>query len=442
MFRFSRQISTFVLAAAMGLPAHAQSGPAEYPPASYTASQYVDSKGCVFVRAGIDGNVTWVPRMARNRTPVCGFQPSQVAGTTDVPASVDRGNVTIITAAAPETAAEPATSVAAPRPRILRPADRPVVAAPAPRPSVTGPTVRATAPTRVVRAPTAPVIEPRPRAAAASVAPQVATQTATPCTTLSPTGQRFITYGGTEGVRCGPQADYRPGAPELGVAPRVAAAPQAPVVVSGAVQTPSYDPQVPANAPRVFEVPRTQVQRQVTARAVTTATSPTARVMPRHVYENQLQQKGIEVPKGYRPVWTDDRLNPQRGTQTLKGKAQMEMVWTQTVPRRLVPVQVVPAQPQTARAHVSSRNATPQPSRAQPQQVARAGTYIQVGTFRTPANAQGVAQALAARGLPVRLRQHGTSQVVLTGPFATDRDLGNALTIARQAGFHDAFPRR
>lgn len=58
----------------------AQATPAELPPSSYAASQYVDSSGCVFVRAGHDGVVTWVPRLTRSREHLCGYQPS-LAGT-------------------------------------------------------------------------------------------------------------------------------------------------------------------------------------------------------------------------------------------------------------------------------------------------------------------------------------------------------------------------
>jgi len=41
-------------------------------------------------------------------------------------------------------------------------------------------------------------------------------------------------------------------------------------------------------------------------------------------------------PPGYERVWTDGRLNPYRGIRTVEGEAQMRMVWTDTVPRRLV----------------------------------------------------------------------------------------------------------
>lgn len=60
-------------------------GPAEYPPADFTASQYVDSRGCVYIRAGYAGTVEWVPRVNRARQLVCGHRPSLggTAATTD-----------------------------------------------------------------------------------------------------------------------------------------------------------------------------------------------------------------------------------------------------------------------------------------------------------------------------------------------------------------------
>jgi hypothetical protein len=50
--------------------------PAELPPAGYAGLQYVDTKGCMFVRAGADGEVLWVPRVSRNGKPDCDNPPS------------------------------------------------------------------------------------------------------------------------------------------------------------------------------------------------------------------------------------------------------------------------------------------------------------------------------------------------------------------------------
>ena len=52
------------------------SGPAELPPPGYAGQQYVDSRGCMFVRAGTEAEVLWVPRVSREGIPACGNPPS------------------------------------------------------------------------------------------------------------------------------------------------------------------------------------------------------------------------------------------------------------------------------------------------------------------------------------------------------------------------------
>ncbi|MFD1344286.1 SPOR domain-containing protein, partial [Litorisediminicola beolgyonensis] len=82
MFFLARlQLLGGVLAATLLLPAggEAQSSrdiPAEFPPASYEGRQYIDSRGCYYVRAGFDGAIDWVPRISRSRQHVCGGTPT------------------------------------------------------------------------------------------------------------------------------------------------------------------------------------------------------------------------------------------------------------------------------------------------------------------------------------------------------------------------------
>ena len=51
-------------------------GPSNLPPAGFDGQQFVDNRGCLFLRAGFGTTVTWVPRVDRGHRPLCGFPPT------------------------------------------------------------------------------------------------------------------------------------------------------------------------------------------------------------------------------------------------------------------------------------------------------------------------------------------------------------------------------
>lgn len=208
-------------------------GPAEFPPTSFTANQYVDSRGCVFVRAGIGGATEWVPRVSRSRDQLCGFQPSNVSGATSVPQRANVPNpldtqVAGIAPRAPAAASAPAPVVAAapvpvaqtPAPTAAPRANLPTSTTGAINPLTGRPVGAATA----VRAPVQ-TASPSPRvitAPAPTTQPRVLTQ-AQACVGLSGIQPNLVSQRTGQPINCGNST----------TAPRVAA------VTSPAVQTSS-----------------------------------------------------------------------------------------------------------------------------------------------------------------------------------------------------------
>ncbi len=469
--KFTRVIAFSLMATAMSaLCAQAQSlrnasPPAEFPSASFSGKQYVDSQGCIYIRAGIDGNVTWVPRVGRDRKQVCGYKPTVVAGgaASAKPRAQAPVEITLPTAARPAVTQPAASQTPKPLPAAVaqpmaKPRTAPVAVAPpgrAPVQAAAPAPVAVPAPITVRRVPPATtVMVPARRQAAPQAAPAIAPRKAPVragggCSNASAFSQQFINKGA--GVRCGPQAE--------------------PPITYG----------------RGWDRQSALMPRGERAHLAAAAVSPDTRVVPRHVYDRSRNTTTVSVPEGYKPVWSDDRLNPhraerslrpaqpraisvppqgylaatrgddrlntRRGLRTAQGDARTDQIWTRTVPRKLVPQptdrQIVivprnvaksPAEAERVALRLSTRSA-PVTSGA-PRVSAAPGRYVRVATYGSDQEARQVAQALARGGLPMRLgsvrRGQVTQRVVLAGPFADSTTAQAALRQARAAGFSGA----
>lgn len=419
-----------VLAAVSGASAQSLGGPAEMPPSSFKGSQYVDSRGCVYLRAGIGGRVNWVPRISRDRKALCG--PSRAASAR----------------AAAQAEAAPAAA-----PVMQRAA--PPAAERVGRPMETIASVRRTAPP--------PRMAPA-RQVQTSVKPPAVQPNATPrtrgCPASSPYGARVKLSDGRRSLICSSEANFNvqsalaslrlrgavPAPAPNGVSRNVP-----PVLTSGAFgssdgYTPrrpavsrSYAPQTGGSVHRSASIaPQGRYDGYTPRRSVGSSASQTYATGQASATGGgyAAPEPAITVPKGYKKAWEDDRLNPNRGKGTARGQAQQDAIWSRDIPAQ----RITGTKAATRQTHTTSTSNAPRTPK-----VTTGRFYVQVGTFGEAANAARTASRLQAMGLPVaksRITSKGRQlQIVLAGPFRDSGSASAALSQARRSGFGDAFIR-
>lgn len=364
--------------------------PINPPPASFKGQQFVDSRGCLFLRAGFGGVVNWVVRVDRSHKPICGQRPTGGSA----------AQAAVVADMAPDAQVRPA------------------------------------APTQVAAAPQLAAQQPSAKAYTAS---NVATPiSGVGCYADAPKLEQVEIVGGTVLVCTrgdGTASGWRPPSYDAMPAPAQVAAKTAPLMAAPVVVAPV----------RATAAPVQVVQVQIAT------PRPVAAPQPQPVYAPRTLPK---PPKGWTYAWKDDRLNPMRGIGTAQGQAEQDQVWRRTVPMVLVTEKAPPrrwmkwnppAQPVLAPAPAMRTNVATMSAPAQPTAQAAGGRLVQIGSFGDPANAKGVMARVSALGLPVSVarstKKGKTLQTIYAGPFASMTEANSGLASLHSAGFADAFLR-
>jgi hypothetical protein len=292
------------------------------------------------------------------------------------------------------------------------------------------------------------------------------------CPADTPVAQRFEIYGGGSKVLCTRGDGSLEGA-------------NFPRLIEGSVAgyPTGYDAYVAAGAAPATPGPAPAAAADATY--VATKGGGTVRVVeaPAKVAKSA-KYPPVAPPAGYKAAWKDDRLNPQRGKQTVEGVIDQDEIWTRTVPAELRedwgkpkapltivvrkadgtmvahdgvvvstkgdgsrvvkitgPGKVVTKSTKTEpKAVVKTAPAATAAAKAKAKPVAGGRLFVQVGSFGVAANADGTAARLKSAGLPVARgkAKGGALTVVYAGPFATAGEAKAALSAARGMGFGDA----
>ncbi|MEM1303134.1 MAG: SPOR domain-containing protein, partial [Pseudomonadota bacterium] len=446
MGRLSIASVLIMLSLGVAAPAGAKSlseaeNPAEFPPSDYNGRQYVDSAGCVYVRAGFDGNVKWVPRVTRQRQVVCGqtptfarAQPTRVAPPVR-PAVV--ANRPAPVSASPQAAPRPAPRVAAPQRHVAQAAPRPTQA-------------RRVAAPRVLAAPTIEIVRaPHP--------PKVGTQAARGCSGGDRLTQRYT----NPGARCGPQQQSPSSGFRVVQGGTSLAASSGGVIqitgTSGAKRVVPVAPKVPHGFRPVWKDGRLNPYRGVP----TFTNAPNlAQGGPIVISGAPGFHRGTSNPHhGYDLAWTKSppHLLFDRRSGLVVGHEFPQLKYPNTsVSGHVTSTKSGATAPRAVISTKAAPRATPKfetgVARQAPRQAAAAiapslaHRHVQVATYASSVAARADAQRLANAGLPTRVgkytRDGQRREVIVLGPFNSASALNSALGTARAYGFSGAFSRK
>ncbi|WP_123641104.1 hypothetical protein [Histidinibacterium lentulum] len=194
--RYAGFLATVVASIMMASGGAAQSSgtggaPQPAPPPGFEGSQYVDGRGCVYIRAGISGQVNWVPRVGADRTPICGPSPATIRP--PVVAEAPQPAPAVV-----EPAPEP-RQAAAPAPQVLTPPEA------APRQAAAATPIP---PPRIIEVPrtperSQPAARPAPAAEARQAAPVRRLTRSEVCAGRSGPLEGFVVASTGAPVNCG-----------------------------------------------------------------------------------------------------------------------------------------------------------------------------------------------------------------------------------------------
>ncbi len=280
-------------------------------------------------------------------------------------------------------------------------------------------------------------------------------------------------------------------------------APEAPPPIAVASLPPTAPPATANAQATVIDVPAVAVVNGVTyhgrfaVRTGPQAVHPADAARGRTTGVAVTRAESYTPPPGYVSLLATPTAPARRGVGTAEGEAMMDLVWTDTMPRRLIDARTgkdvtaqlgninypymtasasssyatatgqvrydrTPTRTSTPTTTTTPRVKRPVPDEASPLTMIRriedtsattefettapaavAAAYVQVATFGVPANATRTLARFGEVGLPTAKRPVSRGgrvlEIVYLGPFNSQIELDSALKDARNAGFSDAF---